>query len=224
MLLQRTNLQKALLQSGSHFLMHHRRIIAFDEIRLVPVTGEQCFQLFMWDARKDGWICDLIAIEVQHRQDRSIANRIQKFIRMPRGCERTSFRLAVAYRDRDDEIRIVERCPVGMRDGVAQFAAFVYRTRRLRSAVRAYSSGKRELAEKLEHASFVGALVRINLGVMALEIAVGKRGGRAMTGAGHVKDIQVVFLDEPIQVHPKEGLAGVGSPVAKQTVLDVLWL
>ena len=59
---------------------------------------------------------------------------------------------------------------------------------------------------------------------MALEIAVGKRGGRTVTGPGDVKDIQIVFLDEPIQVDPKEGLAGIGSPVAKQPVLDVLWL
>src|SRR5580698_3245302 len=103
--------------------MHRERIIAFDEIRLVPITGEQCFQFFMWDAREDSGIRDLVAIEVQHRQDRSISNWIQKFIRMPRGCKRTSFRLAVAYRDGDDEIRIVESCPVGVRDGVAQLAA-----------------------------------------------------------------------------------------------------
>src|SRR5277367_2662527 len=212
-MLKRTNLQDALLQSGSHFLMHHRRIIAFDEIRFVPVTGEQCFQLFMWDARKDGGICDLVAIEVQHRQDRSIANRIQKFIRMPRGCKRTCFRLTVPYRDGDDEIRIVERCTVRVGNGVAKLTAFVNRTRRLWSAVRAYSSRKRELAEEFEHASFVGTLVRINLRVMALEIAVSKRGRRTMTRTGNVEDIQIVFLDEPIQMYPNKGLAGIGSPV-----------
>jgi hypothetical protein len=90
--------------------------------------------------------------------------------------------------------------------------------------VRAYSSGKRELAEELEHASFVATLVRINLRIVALEVAVGKRGGRTMTGPGHVKDIQVVSLDQPIQVDPNEGLAGIGSPMAKEPVLDVLWL
>ena len=90
--------------------------------------------------------------------------------------------------------------------------------------MRAYPSWKPELAEELEHASFIGALVRINLGVMALEIAVRERGGRTMAGAGHVKNIQVVFLDEPIQVDPNEGLPGIGSPVSEKSVLTVLWL
>src|SRR5579862_2776678 len=155
--------------------MHRERIIAFDEVRFMSVTDKQCFQFFLWNAREDGGICDLVAVEVQHRQDGSIANRIQKLIRMPGGRERTSFRLPVAYRDCDDEIRIVERCPVRVRDGVAQFAAFVNRTGRLRSAVRSYPSGKRELPEEFEHASFIAALVWINLRVMALEIAVGQR-------------------------------------------------
>ena len=35
---------------------------------------------------------------------------------------------------------------------------------------------------------------------------------------------KIVFLDEPIQMDPNERLAGIGSPVAKEPVLDVLWL
>ena len=178
----------------------------------------------MRDARQDCGICDLVAVEVQHRQDGAIANRIQEFIRMPGGGKRTGFRLAIAYRDGDDEIRIIERRSVSMGDGVAKLAAFVNRTRRFRRAVRADSSGKRELPEELEQASFVATLVGIDLGVVAFEIAIGKRGGRAMTGAGDVDDIQVVFLDEPVQMNPNQRLAGIGSPMTKKPILDVLWL
>ena len=143
---------------------------------------------------------------------------------MPGGRKRTGFGLAVADHDGDDEIRIVERRSVACEMRVAKFAAFVNRTRRLRRAVRADSSGKRELPEEFEHARFVAALVRINLRVVAFEIAVGERGGRTVTGAGDVDDIQVVLLDEAVQVDPNEGLAGIGSPVAEQPILDVLWL
>src|SRR5580692_2479839 len=203
--------------------MHRKRVMALNEIRFVPVTGKECFQFFVWDTRQDGGICDFVAVEVQHRQNGSIPNRIQKFIRMPGSRQRTGFRLTVAYRHGDDKIRIVESCPVRVRNGVAKLTAFVNRPGRLRSAVRAYPSRKRELAEKFEHAGFIGTLVWINLRVMAFEIAVGKRGGRTMAGPGHVEDIQVVFLDEPVQMDPNKGLARIGSPVAKEPILDVLW-
>src|SRR5580700_9760188 len=73
-LLQRTNFEDALLQSRSHFLMHRSRVIAFDEVRFVTVSGQQSLQFFMRDAGKDGGICDLVAVQMQHRQDGPIAN------------------------------------------------------------------------------------------------------------------------------------------------------
>jgi hypothetical protein len=57
---------------------------------------------------------------------------------------------------------------------------------------------------------------------MALEITIGQGGGRTMTGTGDVEHIQVVFLDDPIQMDPNERLAGIGSPVAQEAVLDVV--
>jgi hypothetical protein len=45
-----------------------------------------------------------------------------------------------------------------------------------------------------------------------------------MTGTGDVEHIQIVFLDDSIQMDPNERLAGIGSPVAKEPVLDVLRL
>jgi hypothetical protein len=176
--------------------MHRERVVTFDEVRLVAVPGQQRLQFFIRDPSQNGRICDLVAVEVQHWQDGAIADGIQEFVRMPRGCKWTGFRLAVTDYDGDDQIRIVEYCSVRMRDGVPKFAAFVDRTGRLRGAVRANSSRKGELSEELEHARFVAALVRINLGVVAFEIAVGERGWRTMTRAGDVDDIQVVLLDD----------------------------
>src|ERR1700689_1566504 len=135
---------------------------------------------------------------MQHRQDRSIANRIQELVRMPRGRERTGLSLAIADYDRDDEIRIVEGCPVSMRDGIAQLTAFMNRTGRLRRAVRADSARKRKLLEELEQAGFIPALVGINLRVVTLQITVRQRGRGSVTWAGNVHHTQVVFLDEPV--------------------------
>src|ERR1700687_5310762 len=108
---------------------------------------------------------------------------------MPGGRKRPGFRLAVADRNGNNEIRIVERRSICVRDGVPKFTTFVNRTRCLWRAVRTYSPGKRKLPEEFEHAGFVAALVWINLGVMAFEVAVGQRGGCAMTGTGDIEDI-----------------------------------
>ena len=76
MLLERANFQDALLQRESHFLMHGRRVIAFDEIRPVPVSDQQRFQFFVGNASKNGWIRDLLAVKVKHGKDSPIANGI----------------------------------------------------------------------------------------------------------------------------------------------------
>src|SRR6266576_6475895 len=123
---------------------------------------------------------------------------------MPRGRKRASFRFAVTDHYRDNEIRIIERCSIPMREGVPELATFMNRTGRLRCAVRADSSGERKLLEESKHARFVSALVRINLGVVAFEIAIGKRGWRTVTRTRNVNDIQVVLLDETVQKYTKK--------------------
>src|SRR4029077_14358138 len=174
--------------------MHRGRIAALDEVRFVAVSGKQRLQFFMRDAREDGGICDFVAVKVQHWQHSPIANGIQEFVRMPGGRKRTGLCLSIAYRDCDDKIGIVKCCSVCVRDGVPKFAAFMDGTGRLRRAVRTYSAWKRKLPEEFEHARFVAALIRINLGVVAFEITVGERSWRAMPGTGNINDVQVVLL------------------------------
>src|SRR4029077_16943114 len=45
-----------------------------------------------------------------------------------------------------------------------------------------------------------------------------------MPGTRDINDIKVVLLDEPVQVHPDQGLARLGSPMTKKPILDVLRL
>ncbi len=206
-LLNRANFQNALLEGRSHLLMHGKRVVALDEIRFVPVSDQKRFQFFMRDARQDRGIRDLVAVEMQHGQHSSIANGIQEFIRVPGCCKRTGLGFAVSYRDSNDEIRIVECRSVRMRDGIAQFAAFVNRAGCFRRTVRADPAGKRKLLKELEQASFIATLIGINLGVVAFKVAVGQSCRRAVARARDVHHIQVVFLNQTVQVNPDQRLS-----------------
>src|ERR1700686_895689 len=143
---------------------------------------------------------------------------------MPGRRQRTALRLAVANCDCDDEIGIVKGCSVSMGDGVAQLTALVNGTRRLRCAVRANASGEGELPEELEQARFVATFVRINLGVVTLEVAVGECGWSAMARARDVHHIQVVLLNQTIQVYPEERLSRIRAPMTEEPLLDVFRL
>src|SRR6266853_327807 len=96
--------------------MHDGRVVAFDEVWFVAVAGQQRLQFFMRYASKDGGVGDLVAVEVQHWEDGSVANRIKKLVGVPGGRQRTGLRLAIADYHCDDEIRIIERRSVAVRD------------------------------------------------------------------------------------------------------------
>ena len=71
------------IECGRHQLVHLLRFIPFDEIRRVPVAAKELLQLLVTDARQHGGISDLVAVEMQDRQHRSIGHRVEKLIRMP---------------------------------------------------------------------------------------------------------------------------------------------
>ena len=70
-------------KSGSHFLMHLGRVDALDKVRFVAVADQQRLQLMPRNTSQHGWIRNLVAIEMQHRQYRSVAKRIQELVGMP---------------------------------------------------------------------------------------------------------------------------------------------
>ncbi len=91
-----------------------------------------------------------------------------------------------------------------MSEGVTQFAALVYRSRRFRRNVAGDSSGKRELFEQLSYALLILLDVWIKFGVGAFEIGVGHNARSAVTGPGDVDHVQIVFLDQAVEVHIDE--------------------
>ena len=108
----------------------------------VAIAAEQVIQFLVADARQHAGIGDLVAVQMQDRQHRAIGAGIQKFVGMPTGRQRTGLRFAVADDAGDDQIRVVEGRSVGVRERVAQFAAFVNRARRFRRDVAGNAAGK----------------------------------------------------------------------------------
>ena len=158
-------------------LVHRRRLLAVeaarDEDRLPAIALEERQQLALGDPREHGRVRDLPAVQVQDRQDRAVAARVEELVRVPARRERAGLRLAVADDAGDDEIRIVEGCPEGVHERVAELAALVDRARRLRRRVARDAAGKRELAEELAQAFLPLADVRIQLAVRPLQVRVG---------------------------------------------------
>ena len=108
-----------------------------------------------------------------------------------------------------------------MRDGIAEFATFVYRARRLGSDMAWDAARERELREQPLHPLFIGRDVRVYLAVGSLEIGVRDQARPAMPGAGDVDHVEVVLLDQPIEVDIDEVQTRCRSPMAEQPRLDV---
>ncbi len=100
----------------------------------------------MADARQQGRIVDLVAVEIEDRQHRAIADRVEKLADMPGGGQRASLGLAITDDRRDDQVGIVKGRPAGMRQDITQFAAFVDGAGRFRGAVAANAAGEGELS------------------------------------------------------------------------------
>src|SRR5450756_2140262 len=108
-----------------------------------------------------------------------------------------------------------------MAERIAQLTALVDRARALWRCVAGDASGKRKLNKELPKPRLVLADVGIDLAVSALEIRVADNRRTAVPGAGDVNHVEVVFLDDPVQVHVDEVLPRGRAPVAQQHVLYV---
>ena len=175
-------------------------------------------------ARPDRRVVDLVSVQMKDRQDGAVANRVEELVDVPARGQRAGLRLAVADDGRDDQIGIVERGPAGVREHVAQFAAFVDAAGRFRRAVAADAAGKGKLLEERSIPCFVLAAIRVDLGVRPFQIARPQHARSAVSRPGHEDDVQIVALDCSAQMDVGERQARTGSPMAEQPVLDVLRL
>ena len=137
------------VERGGHRLMHQLGLISLDEQRCPAVAAEQLLQLLVGDARQDGRVGDLVSVEMQDRQHRTVGGRVEKLVGVPRRGQRPGFGLAIANDTGDDEVGIVEHGPERMAERIPQLPTFVNGPGALRRGVTWNPTWKRKLPKEL---------------------------------------------------------------------------
>ena len=213
-----------MVQGRGHCLMHGVRVGPLDKIGIVAVAHEQRLQLLVRNTGKDCRVCNLVAVEMQHRQHRTVARRIEKLVRVPRRGKRPGLRFAVADHDHGDEVGVVEDRAVGVRHRIAELSALVDRAGRLRRAMAADPAGEGELLEQAAHAVGILGDLAVDLRVRAFQVDIRDQRRRAVSRTGEEDDVEIVFLDQPVEMDVDQAHAGIGAPVSQQPSFDMLGL
>ena len=219
------DLVKDLLKQGGETLMDTRMALVVKagdkEVRLVAHALKELGELLVGHAGEDGGVGDLVAVEVQDRQDDTVGCRVHELVGLPRGRKRTGLGLAVAHHGHGQQARVVHDGAVSVAERVAELAALVDGAGRLGRKVARDAAGVGELAEELLQAGLVIGDVGANLAVGAVEQRLSSTGGATVTRAHQEDSILVVVGNETIDVTKQEVDAGRGAPVANQAVLNV---
>ena len=224
-LLNGADVEHAALHDFGHFGVHRLRVIAFHNVRrpsqtprrACPAPRAVCGQ---------GWSGLAILYPFKCRMGSTAPSRtgFRNLLECQLVASGPVSDSPSPDRDGHDQVGIVERRPKAMGKAVAEFAALVNRSRSLRSAMAADASRKRKLLQELVHPVDILALIRVDLRIHPFEIAVGERRRGSMPGTRDVDHVEVVLLDQPVHMDPDKALAGIGSPMPQQAVLDVLGL
>ncbi len=219
--LDRSDLVGDLVQGLRHQLVHPGRVRALHEPGRIPVPLEQRAQLLRGYPGQHGRIGDLVAVQMQHRQHGAVARGVEELVRVPARRERAGLGLAVADHAAHQQIRVVERGAVGVRERVAELPALVDRPWRLRRHVTGDPAGEGELPEQRAQPRLVAPDVGVYLAVGPLQVDVRDQSGAAVAGTGHVEDAQIPRADHTVQMRVDEVQPRGRAPVAEQPRLDV---
>ena len=160
------------VEHSGQLLVDGRRVVSLDEVRLVAHALEELLQLVLRDAGEEAGVGDLVAVQVEDREHAAVSGRIEELVAVPAGGERSGLRLAVADDAGDDQVRVVERGPVGVAEGVPELAALVNAARRLGRDMAGDASREAELLEQLPHPIGVLADLRVDLAVSPFQVGV----------------------------------------------------
>ena len=127
----RDSLQPGLVLDGAYFrdhgierpgheLVHNVRFAPFYEIGIVPISCEELRKLAVGHSTQHRGVGDFVAVQVQDGQNGAVARRVQEFVRVPAGRERSRLRFPVAHDATDQQFRVIKRGAVGMSDGVSR--------------------------------------------------------------------------------------------------------
>ena len=193
-----------------------------DDQRSPAVALEEGDELVLGNAREHGRVRNLVAVQVEDRQDGTVDDRVQELVRMPARRERSRLGLAVTDDAGDDEIGIVEGRSECMRQRIAELTPLVDRARRLRRDMGGDAARERELPEERPQPVLAEADVRVPLGVGAFEVRVCDKTWPAVARAGDEDHRQVARGDCAVQVGVEEVQPWGGAEVSEQARFDVL--
>jgi len=81
--LNAADLRKRAIERSSEQLVHGRGLVALDKIRFVAIAVQQIRQLLSADPSKHGGVGDLEPVQMEDRQHRAVARRVQEFVGVP---------------------------------------------------------------------------------------------------------------------------------------------
>ena len=127
LLLNGANVRQHAIERAGQRLVYLRGVVAFDKIGLVAVAFQKAGEFLVGNARQHRRPGDLISVQVQDRQHRAVAGRIEEFVGMPAGGQGSGLRFSIADHAAGQQVRIVEDRAKGVRQRIAQFSALVNR-------------------------------------------------------------------------------------------------
>jgi len=136
------NLLEDRVERGGHELVRGLGLVAFDEIGLVAVAGEELREFGIGHAAEDGGISDFVAIKMKDGEHGAVARGIEELVGVPTGRERAGLRFTIAHDTAKQQIRVIEGSAMRVGNGIAKFSAFVDGTGRLRRDVAGNASGE----------------------------------------------------------------------------------
>ncbi len=210
------------VERPGEILMDAQGVVALDEENLVAFAFEAPANVRVGGSSEDGRPGDLVTVEMEDGEHRSVASGVQEPNALPRRRERAGLRLAVAHDRRHDEARVVERRAESVSQDVAELSAFMDGAGGWDADVARNASGRREAAEEAAEAGDVARDLGIDLGVGPLEIDVRKERRAAVAGTREEDHVQLFLHDQAVQVDVEEVQARRRAPVSEEARLDVV--
>ena len=206
----------------SHGREHLVRVVAADKDGLPALTRQERRDVVVAAPAEDRGAGDLGAVEVQDRQHRTIASRIEERRDLPGAGQGTGLGLTVADHTRDHQIGAVEGGARGMDECVPEFAALVDRTRCLHAHVTRDATRRGELPAQRSEPIRIRGHVRIDLAVGALEVGRCHQRRTAVPGPGDVEPFRVGLANTPVEEGVDHREPRTRTPVPEQARFDVL--
>src|SRR5437667_4592388 len=135
---------------------------------------------------------------MQNRQHCAVTHGVEKLVSLPASFQRTRFRLSIPDDAGDDQGRIVKSRSISVQQCIAQFSAFVNRSRQMSATVARYATGCRELTKKHPHAWFIFSNRMMDFAVGALQPGIRVTFRPALSRTDDTDDISFAFGDYPV--------------------------